>query len=195
MTAPKHDGPVSGPIQDIAKLIPFPKLKTQHGIAAQGVVQEDVDIPLATVTQLHPPKPPVIRTMRDHVVQTINDLEKLQISGYVVKVDVQDSDMLVRPFFSARNDSIKPAKNYNVSIEKDGVKTSVLDFKIAGDDFTVHARAGMDSGKRILKGTFSGATQNGAPIPVNQQGETLDVVIKHAARDQIESTIHDLTPL
>lgn len=191
MTAANQEGPDSGPIQEMAKVIPFPALKAQHDKAVKG----KADTPVATVTQLSAPKPPVVRTMRDQVIDTIKNLEQLHVGGYTVNVDVKDSDMLVRPFFSARNDSVKPAKNYNVSIEKDGVTTSVLDFKIAGDDFTVHARAGLDSGKRILKGTFSGATQDGNPAPVNQQGETLDMVIKRTARGQIESVIHDLTPM
>lgn len=190
MTAPNHEGPVSGPIQGIAKVLPFPKAKSQH-----DDVKKDADAPVATVTPLPAPKPPAKPTMRDLVIDTIKNLQQLQIGGYKVKVDAKDSDMLVRPFITAHKDSIKPAKNFNVSIEKDGVTTSVLDFKIAGDDFTVHARAGMDSGKRILKGTFSGATQGGQPAPVNQQGETLDMVIKRTARDQIESAIHDLTPM
>ena len=123
--------------------------------------------------------------LRQNIIDTIKGLEDFDPGhGYQVKITVSDCELLVHPFFTAQDDRMLEGKNFNVSLVKEGQKTSILDFEIAGDHIHAYARHGTANGQRLLKGLFSHASD----VPLAD-------MVKDMTDTHITGAIYDMTPV
>tara|TARA_B100002019_G_scaffold280521_1_gene283562 strand:- start:133 stop:651 length:519 start_codon:yes stop_codon:yes gene_type:complete len=161
LRATPHDG---------AKIIPMSQdLSAILGQADEASLEEEV----------HPVD------LRQDIIDTIKALENSKPGhGYQVAVTSSDCELLVHPFFTKQEERMLEGKNFNVSLLKDGQKTSILDFEIAGDHIHAYARHGTANGQRLLKGMFSHASD----VPLAD-------MIKDMTDTHITGAIYDMTPV